>query len=122
MATFSLRQAIVPSGNWIVLGVRDDTRVEQRNGLNVSVGSFTEVLLYNIAAAPISITWELRDPTGTILQPSVIEVPARGTGRIVSKNCDRAAFYLRSATPFLPYAELRIGGVDPRPLPVYPLP
>lgn len=122
MATFSLRQAIVPSGSWIVLGVRDDTHVEQRNGLNVSVGSFTEVLLYNIAATPISITWELRDPTGAVLQPNVIEVPARGTGRLVSTNCDRAAFYLRSAAPFLPYAELHGPDGATRVLPVYPIP
>ena len=52
----------------------------------------------------------------------VIEVPARGTGRLVSTNCDRAAFYLRSAAPFLPYAELHGPDGATRVLPVYPIP
>ena len=122
MATFSLRQAIGPSGNWIVVGARDDTHVEQQNGLNVSVGSFTEVLVYNVAATPISVTCELRGATGAILQSNVVEVPPRGIGRVVSGTCDRAAFYLRSTTPFLVHAEVRGTGGPPMQLPSYSLP
>ena len=34
MSTLSLRQALSVSTGWVVLGIRDDTHVEQPNGID----------------------------------------------------------------------------------------
>lgn len=67
MNTLSLRQALSISPNWVVLGVRDDTHVEQQNGVNVQVGSYTEFQVHNVGNTPIAVTCEIRGASGQIL-------------------------------------------------------
>ena len=45
-------------------GVRDDTHVEQQNGVNVQVGSYTEFLIHNVGNTPIAVTCGSGEPAG----------------------------------------------------------
>lgn len=120
MSTLSLRQALSISNSWVVLGVRDDTHVEQQNGINIQVGSYTEFQIHNVGNTPIAVTCEIRGASGQILLTQNVDVPALGVGRALSIPCSQAVCYLRSAAPFLVYAAV-CNSAQRQTLPVYPL-
>lgn len=122
MATISLRQALTPTGNWIIVGVHDDQHGEKVNGIMTSVGSWTEVLIYNPGTAPVSVSLEVRNPAGAVVSsdPNIAIAPGATARPQWAGGIDYGTMILRCPQPILPSAT-RGTGSERVALTVHPL-
>ena len=121
MPPLSLRKAITPTGNWVIPGARDTSRVEQQHGISMGVGAYTEVLLHNLSDAAATVTWEVRDEAGAVAYQATLALAARATGRLTTPvRCAHGTIYLRCSTPIAPTAAVHVE--NPMALAVHPLP
>jgi len=121
MATISLRQALTPTGNWVILDVQD-TSETVRNGLDLRfLGAYTYVYIYNPNAAAVTVNYEILDPDGKqIVKSTNVDIQPRATAYLLwdGPKFPTGTLLMRCPQPILPAA---YKGSERSPLTVHPL-